>query len=86
MDVLTEKLTNLLLPVSNALNNNKHLTAVKNAMMFTIPFMIVGGIFCLLAQPPVPATIEGTNFFYSFCWLGKHGQQQMVKCCYQYII
>lgn len=47
MEALTEKLTNLLLPISNALNNNKHLTAVKNAMMFTIPFMIVGGIFCL---------------------------------------
>ena len=36
MEALTEKLTNLLLPISNALNNNKHLTAVKNAMMFTI--------------------------------------------------
>ena len=66
MEALTEKLTNLLLPISNALNNNKHLTAVKNAMMFTIPFMIVGGIFCLLAQPPVPSTLEPTNFFYSF--------------------
>ena len=66
MDALSEKLTNLLLPVSNVLNNNKHLTAVKNAMMFTIPFMIVGGIFCLLAQPPVPATLENTNFFYGF--------------------
>lgn len=66
MDALSEKLTNLLLPVSNALNSNKHLSAVKNAMMFTIPFMIVGGIFCLLAQPPVPATLENTNFFYGF--------------------
>ncbi len=66
MEIFTEKLQNILMPVANALNNNKRLTALKNGMMMTIPLTIIGGIFCLLAIPPVPAGIEGTNFFFKF--------------------
>ena len=67
MDKLTEKLQGILMPVASTLNNNKHLSAVKDGMMMTIPLTIIGGIFMLLAQPPVnPETIQPTNFFFEF--------------------
>lgn len=67
MDKFTEKLQSVLMPVANALNNNKHLTAVKDGMIMTIPLTIIGGVFMLLAQPPVnEETMKATNFFFSF--------------------
>ncbi|MFV0394991.1 MAG: PTS sugar transporter subunit IIC [Coprobacillaceae bacterium] len=67
MDKFTEKLQSILLPVANKLNDNVHLTALKNGMMMTIPLTIIGGVFMLLAQPPVnPETMKATNFFFSF--------------------
>lgn len=66
MEKFTEGLQNVLMPVATVLNNNKRLTALKNGMMMTIPLTIIGGIFCLLAMPPVPAGLEGTNIFLRF--------------------
>lgn len=67
MDLFMEKLTNILLPIANALNNQKHISALKKGMMVTVPITIIGALFLVLAQPPVdPTTMEGTNIFFSF--------------------
>ena len=67
MEKFTEKLQTILLPIANKLNAQRHLTALKNGMMMTIPLTIIGGVFMLLAQPPVnPETLQPTNFFFEF--------------------
>lgn len=63
---IQEKLQETIVPVAMKMNNQPHLSALKDGMTLTIPLTIIGGFFMLLAQPPVPVTMEATNFFYSF--------------------
>lgn len=46
--------------------NQRHLVALRNGMLFTLPFTLLGGIFMILAFPPVPTGLENTNIFYGF--------------------
>ncbi|WP_320163357.1 PTS transporter subunit EIIC [uncultured Trichococcus sp.] len=67
MDKFMDKLTDTLLPIANALNNQKHISALKKGMLVTVPLTIVGAIFLVLAQPPVDeTTMQATNIFFSF--------------------
>lgn len=43
-----------LLPVLLALNQIKHINAIKDGMISTIPLTIMGSFFLLIAFPPVP--------------------------------
>lgn len=62
-----DKFQNGLMFVANKLNSNKHLTALKEGMMITIPLTIIGGVFMLLAQPPINGSATaGTNVFIDF--------------------
>ena len=63
MNGFIDKFQNSLMVVANKLNSNKHLTALKDGMMMTIPLTIIGGVFMLLAQPPINGNATaGTNF------------------------
>lgn len=67
MDKFMEVLTNKLLPIANAMNGQRHISALKQAMLVTVPLTIVGAFFLVLAQPPVdPTTMEATNLFFKF--------------------
>ncbi len=67
MEIITDKLTNLLLPIADKLNNQKHISALKNGMLVTVPITIVGALFLVLAQPPVDeTTMQATNIFFKF--------------------
>lgn len=59
------KLGEVLAPIAGKIAAQRHLCAVKDGVMMTIPFTIIGSIMMILAQPPVNG-IEGTNFFFSF--------------------
>ncbi len=61
------KIQNVMIPVATKMNNNKHLSALKEGLSMTIPFAVIGGIFLILAQPPVdPTKVKATNFFLQF--------------------
>lgn len=67
MDVFQEKIQQIFLPIADKLNSQRHLNALKNGMTCTIPLTIIGGVFMLLAQPPVnPQMLQPTNFFFKF--------------------
>lgn len=67
MDRFIEKLGDILLPIANKLNNQKHISALKNGMLVTVPITIIGALFLVLAQPPVNQdTLKGTNLFFKF--------------------
>ena len=67
MAKLEEFMGNYIVPVGQKIAGQTHLAAIRDGLTVMIPATIIGGFSCLIAVPPVPATItEGTNFFYSF--------------------
>ena len=42
------------------------MASIRDGMSLLIPLTIIGGVAMILAIPPIPAGIEGTNFFYNF--------------------
>ena len=67
MDKLTVFMEEHVVPIGMKISNQRHLAAVKDGLAILIPITIVGGIACLLAVPPVPATVtEATNPLYAF--------------------
>lgn len=64
-----EKLDNVLSPIGNKFGNQRHLKAISSGMMFGLPFIVVGSLFLIVANPPInmelynPAT---ANIFMRF--------------------
>ena len=61
-----KKLEEVLLPVAYKLGKQAHMSALKDGIVISLPAMILGGIFLILAAPPVTAGLEGTNIFFEF--------------------
>lgn len=67
MDKLSSWMEKYIVPVGTKISNQRHLAAVRDGLTILIPATIIGGFSCLIAVPPVPATItEPSNFFYAF--------------------
>ena len=66
MDSLSDWMQKYLVPVGMKISNQRHLAAIRDGLSIMIPATIIGGIACLIAIPPIPATItEPSNFFYA---------------------
>lgn len=56
-----------LLPIADKLANQRHLTALRNGMVSSIPLSILGGISLIIATPPFnPSQTKADNFFVDF--------------------
>ncbi|MCF0116189.1 MAG: PTS transporter subunit EIIC, partial [Erysipelotrichaceae bacterium] len=67
MDKLADLMEKYIVPVGQVISNQIHLSAVRDGLTIMIPATIIGGFACLLAVPPIPATItEPSNIFYAF--------------------
>lgn len=55
---LTKFMEEKVLVVGSKIAGQRHLTAIKDGMMLSIPFLIVGSIFLIIANFPVPAYIS----------------------------
>ena len=66
---MVDKLNNFLSPFAAKLGNQRHLQAISNGMMFSLPFIVIGSFFLIFANPPInmdqydPTT---ANFFIHF--------------------
>jgi PTS system cellobiose-specific IIC component len=58
---MNEWINNKVLPSVLKFVNTKPITALRNGMLYTMPFTIVGSVFLLLANFPVPAISEWVN-------------------------
>lgn len=64
---IESKVQNTMLPIAMKIDKQRHISAVKEGLSMTIPFTIIGGMFLILAQPPIdPTKVKGTNFFLQF--------------------
>lgn len=65
MDKFNAMADKYLLPFANKLAAQKHLKAIRDAMVSVVPLTIIGGLFLIVASPPVdPLRMKGTNIFY----------------------
>lgn len=66
---MVDKLNSFLSPFAAKLGNQRHLQAISNGMMFSLPFIVIGSFFLIFANPPInmdqydPTT---ANFFMHF--------------------
>ncbi len=66
---MVDKLNGFLSPFAAKLGNQRHLQAISNGMMFSLPFIVIGSFFLIFANPPInmdqydPTT---ANFFMHF--------------------
>ncbi|WP_313469508.1 PTS transporter subunit EIIC [Carnobacterium sp.] len=68
-DTFLEKLDRVLSPIGNKLGNQIHLKAISTGMMFGLPFIVVGSLFLIFANPPINLELynpETANFFVRF--------------------
>ena len=56
--MMTERFTNVLEKIANFFNTQKHFSSIKDGLMYTMPFTIIGGIALIIGNPPIP---EGTD-------------------------
>ena len=68
-NTLLEKLDKVLSPIGAKVGNQIHLKSISNGMMMTLPLIVVGSIFLILANPPVNPDLvnpETANIFMKF--------------------
>lgn len=83
MDRLSEVMEKYIVPVGQKIGSQRHLAAVRDGLTVMIPVTIIGGFACLLAIPPIPATVtEASNFFYAFLL----GWKSFAAAMYNYLI
>lgn len=66
---LLEKMDHILSPIGSKLGNQIHLKAISAGMMFGLPFIVVGSLFLIVANPPINLELynsETANFFIRF--------------------
>lgn len=69
MKAFTGFLEKYLSPIGAKLGNQRHLQALANGMMMTLPLLVIGSIFMILANPPInmeTVDMNTTNFFIRF--------------------
>lgn len=63
---LNSALERYLLPLAAVISNQRHLKAMRDGLIYAIPFTILGGLSLILAFPPIGEDVEATNIFLKF--------------------
>lgn len=63
---MSQKIQSRLDKIAMFFEGQRHIDAIKKGIMVTIPATIVGGILLILANPPIAADAQPTNFFIQF--------------------
>lgn len=67
MDKFNQLAEKSLLPIANKLAAQRHLTALRNGMVSSIPLSILGGMSLIIATPPFnPEQMTQKNIFTGF--------------------
>ena len=69
MDKIMSKLEKLLMPMAEKIGQNKLLIAIRDGFLVSSPLLIIGSIFLLIANFPIPGWEEFWAQFF-----GRTGQ------------
>lgn len=84
MEKLRDVLDNSVGKVAYTLSNQRHMSALRNGMMFTLPFTLLGGIVMILMYPPITDSLQPTNAFFEFLinWKAWGASSELLKAPY----
>ena len=74
-NTLLEKLDKTLSPIGAKIGEQRHLKSISTGMMMTLPLIVIGSIFLIIANPPVnPELVDPntTNIFMKFLLAWKN--------------
>ncbi|UZQ83317.1 PTS sugar transporter subunit IIC [Thermoanaerobacter sp. RKWS2] len=63
---LNSTLEKYLMPIADVLANQRHVKAMRDGIVYSIPLTIVGGLTLIVANPPVSKDVVATNIFLKF--------------------
>ncbi|MCG4775147.1 PTS sugar transporter subunit IIC, partial [Lawsonibacter sp. DFI.5.51] len=59
---LLDKLDKVLSPIGAKIGSQRHLNAISTGMMMTLPLIVVGSLFLIIANPPInPELVDPNN-------------------------
>ncbi|MDR2834279.1 MAG: PTS transporter subunit EIIC, partial [Streptococcaceae bacterium] len=79
VDTLNEQMQEKFVPFANKLSTQRHLKALRDGMVATVPLSILGGVSLIIATPPFnPNQTDASNIFTNvlrawFDWAQVHG-------------
>lgn len=84
MEKLRHMLDNSVGKVAFALSNQKHMSALRSGMMFTLPFTLLGGIVMILMFPPITDSLQPSNPIFEFliAWKSWGASSDLLKAPY----
>lgn len=84
MEKLKSYLENSVGKVALTLSNQRHMSALRNGMMFTLPFTLLGGIVMIIMYPPITDTLQPSNPIYEFliAWKSWGATTELLKAPY----
>lgn len=65
-----QKLEKALMPIADVLSRNKVLSAIRDGFLVTVPIVIVGSIFLLISNFPIPALMDALTSIFGEGWTG----------------
>lgn len=68
MDKIEKFLEKYVVPVGNKVASNRYLQAIKNSFIMFTPFLIVGSVFLLVANLPIPGYYEFMSSIFGDGW------------------
>jgi len=71
MDKFTSVLEEKLMPIAGKIGEQKHLQAIRDGILMTMPFLIVGSIFLVLGFLPIPGYADFMTRTFGDAWLTK---------------
>lgn len=73
MEKIMGVLENLLMPLAEKVTGQKHLTAMKDGLLLVMPLTIVGSVFLVIANLPIPGFPEFIASIFGAAWADKLG-------------
>lgn len=55
-----------LLPLAGTIANQRHLKAMRDGLIYSIPFTVLGGLVLIIGNPPIGKDVVATNIFLKF--------------------
>jgi len=71
MDKFASFLEEKLMPIAGKVGEQRHLQSVRDGILMTVPFLIVGSVFLVLGFIPIPGYNEFMAGIFGDAWLGK---------------
>ncbi|WP_353886174.1 PTS cellobiose transporter subunit IIC [uncultured Clostridium sp.] len=71
MNSIMKKFENILMPMAEVIGRNKYLIAIRDGFLVSTPLLIVGSLFLLVANFPIPGWNEWVGQFLGEGWASK---------------